>query len=242
MNGNNSESKKPKVTAIVPVLNESKNLPFFLPKLLKYVDDIIIVDGHSTDDTVKKAQTIVPKARILFQEGQGKGDALREGFKHVTGDYIVMIDADCSHIPSEIPRFIDALKNGYDVVKGSRLIKNGGSDDLTTFRLFGNILFVTLTNLLHRTSFTDLCYGFKAFKRGTLKYFTIEAEDFDIETEMAIRMHRAGLRITEVPSYEKKRKHGKTNLSAIEHGIKILRTIFREFLLKYNIIPTERRN
>ncbi|MFX0152693.1 MAG: glycosyltransferase family 2 protein [Candidatus Hodarchaeota archaeon] len=235
MKRKNGSIKKTGVTAVVPVLNESRNLSFFLPKLKEYVDEIIIVDGRSTDDTVNKALKIVPDAKILVQDKKGKGDALKLGFMYASNDFIVMIDADCSHRPSEIPRFVNALKKGFDVVKGSRLMRYGGSDDLSTFRLFGNILFVILTNLLHGTSYTDLCYGFKAFRRDALRKVTINADDFDIETEMAIRMHRAGLKITEVPSFEQKRKFGRTKLSATQHGVKIFWTIIKEFILRYNL-------
>lgn len=233
------KSNNSTISAVVPVLNEADNLSWFLPKLKKYVDEIILVDGNSTDNTVEKAKEIAPNAKILHQKGKGKGDALKLGFEHVSGDYIVTIDADCSHDPAEIPHFIAPLRNGYDVVKGSRLLEDAGSDDLTPLRLVGNLLFVKLANLLHGTKFTDLCYGFVAFNREALEKFTINATEFNIEAEMAIRMHKAGLKITETPSFEEKRRHGETNLSPIVQGVKILLTIFQESPLIKRELPKE---
>lgn len=227
------------ISAVVPVYNEADNLSWFLPKLKKYVDEIILVDGNSTDNTVEIAKELAPNAKILHQEGDGKGNALKLGLKHVSGDYIVTIDADCSHDPAEIPHFITPLRNDYDVVKGSRLLGDAGSADLTPLRLVGNLLFVKLSNLVHGTEFTDLCYGFVAFKREALEKFTINATEFNIEAEMAIRMHKAGLKIIETPSFEKKRRHGETNLSPIIQGVKILLTIFQEAPLIKRELPKE---
>ncbi|MDD2553713.1 MAG: glycosyltransferase family 2 protein, partial [Desulfotomaculaceae bacterium] len=145
-----------KITVLLCTLNEEKNLPYVLPRLPKGIDEILIVDGGSTDNTVEVAKKLCPSARVVFQPGKGKGDALRYGIRRARGDIIVMFDADGSMAPEEIPRFVKPLLEGYDFVKGSRFLPGGGTSDMTRHRIFGNWVFTTLTNIFHRTKYTDL--------------------------------------------------------------------------------------
>lgn len=93
---------------------------------------MVIVDGHSTDDTVAVALRHRPDATIVMQDRKGKGNALACGFKAATGDITVMLDADGSTDPAEIPRFVAALTNGFDFAKGTRFVTGGGSDDIAS--------------------------------------------------------------------------------------------------------------
>ncbi|WP_019972180.1 glycosyltransferase family 2 protein [Mycobacterium sp. 141] len=229
-------SEEPTVTVIIPTLNESRNLPYVAERMPP-VEQIVVVDGGSTDDTMAVARELWPDATILHQTRSGKGNALACGFEEATGDILVMLDADGSTDPAEIPLFVDALVRGADLAKGSRFSSGGGSDDITKFRRLGNWGLNWLVNRIFQTSFTDLCYGYNAFWRHALVTLDLPATDltepqwgdgFEVETVINVRIARSGLLISEVGSFEGKRIHGRSNLNAFSDGWRVLRTIGRE--------------
>jgi glycosyltransferase involved in cell wall biosynthesis len=219
-----------RVSVVIPARNEEEALPFVLEKIPPWVYEVILVDGLSVDDTVAVAKRKLPQIRVVHQSGKGKGNALREGFFNAKGDVIVAIDADGSMDPGEIGRFVELLEVGFDYVKGSRMMAGGSSVDLTRFRRFGNWVFRTLTNVINGSRFSDLCYGYFAVRRDAVDRLDLRADGFEIETEINIRAHRAGLRIGEVPSSEFMRTHGTSQLSSFKDGFRILATIFRTSL------------
>jgi glycosyltransferase involved in cell wall biosynthesis len=224
--GADSESR-PSVSLVIPVRNEARNIASVLEQIADDVDEIILVDGNSTDVTVVTAMAYRPDLRIVNQQGVGKGSALRTGFEAATGDFIVMMDADGSMSPQEIRHYIHFLNNGYDFVKGSRFISGGGSLDITWVRRLGNLFLLTAFNTVYDAHLTDLCYGFCAFHRRYLEHLRLSATGFEIEAEMTVRAMQAGLRIAEVPSLELPRRTGASNLHAIRDGIRVLRTVLR---------------
>ena len=223
-------SATPTVSVVVPAKNEARNLAHVFASIPAWVDEVVLVDGRSTDDTVAEAQRLLPGVRILAQQGRGKGDALRVGFEAAKGDIIVMIDADGSTDGAEITRFVAALLAGADYVKGSRFACGGGSDDITLTRRFGNWVLSGLVNRLFGTHYTDLCYGYNAFWARHLADLDIDCEGFEVETVMNIRAARAGLRVHEVPSHEHSRIHGVSNLRIVRDGWRIAKVIVRERL------------
>jgi glycosyltransferase involved in cell wall biosynthesis len=231
------ETFKPKVTVVVPTFNEAENLRHVLPAIPP-VDEIILVDGHSHDDTVAIARELLPDIRVIYQTGRGKGNALREGFAAATGDIIVMIDADGSTDPREIPRFVDALRSGdAEFAKGSRFMQGGGSYDITPLRRLGNWMLCLLVNLLYWTNYTDLCYGYNAFWRHCLDVLDIDGNGFEIETQLTLRVHKAQFKVVEVPSYEYPRIHGESNLRTFRDGTRVLKTIMRELKKRAFRVP-----
>ena len=212
----------------MPALNEAQNLPIVLPRIPADVFEVILVDGHSTDDTVAVARRVMPSIRIVPQQGRGKGAALRTGFAAAKGDIIVMLDADGSTQPEEIPAFIEALINGADFVKGSRFLAGGGTADMSHLRRAGNWGFTMLTRLFFGGHYTDLCYGYNAFWRRVVPMLELTGTGFEIETMMNIRALRAGLGVAEVPSFEAPRIYGESNLRTFPDGWRVLKTIFRE--------------
>ena len=218
----------PSVTVVVPTLNEAANLPHVFARIPADTDEVIIVDGHSTDDTVAVGRMLRPDVRVLMQEGRGKGDALACGFAAARGEIIVMIDADGSTDPAEIPRFVDALLDGADFAKGSRFLHGGGSADITRLRRSGNRALSAIVNGLFGTKYTDLCYGYNAFWRHCLPHMTVNCSGFEVETLINVRIAQAGLTVTEVPSFESERLHGESKLNAFRDGSRVLRTIVRE--------------
>ncbi|WP_433243001.1 glycosyltransferase family 2 protein [Streptosporangium sp. CA-135522] len=219
----------PTVSVVVPAMNEAENLPHVFATLPQWIDEIVLVDGNSVDDTVAVAKRLRPNVRIVTQRGKGKGDALAAGFAACTGDIIVMIDADGSTDGREIVQFVGALVTGADFVKGSRYAAGGGSDDLTFSRRAGNRILTTLVNLMYGTRYSDLCYGYNAFWARHLKVLDLDCEGFEVETLMNIRAAKAGLRVHEVPSHERCRIHGESNLRAVRDGLRVLKTIIREW-------------
>jgi glycosyltransferase involved in cell wall biosynthesis len=228
----------PTVSVVVPAMNEAENLPHVFATLPHWVHEVVLVDGHSTDDTVKVARRLRPNVRVVHQRGRGKGDALAEGFAACTGEIIVMIDADGSTDGREIIQFVSALVTGADFAKGSRYIPGGGSDDLTFTRRLGNTVLRGLVNRIYRTRYTDLCYGYNAFWARHLPLLDLDCAGFEVETVMNIRAARAGLRIHEVPSHERCRIHGESNLRAVRDGLRVLRTIVREWRRPVPVRPT----
>lgn len=216
------------VSLVVPAMNEATNIAWVLRQVPDCVDEVILVDGHSRDATVMIAQTVRPDIRVIEQTGRGKGDALREGFLAATGDHIVMIDADGSMAPDEIPHFLHYLENGYDFVKGSRFMGGGGSRDITRLRRSGNRVLVGMVNRMHDTVLTDLCYGYVAFHRRCLPYLDLSRPGFEVETSLTVSALRAGFRLAEVPSMEMPRRHGQSNLHVVRDGTRVLRTLLRE--------------
>ncbi len=219
----------PRVTVVIPTLNEALNLPLILPRIPGWVHEVIIVDGHSTDETVGVAQVYWPSCRIVIEKQRGKGAALRAGFRAATGDIIVMLDADGSTDPSEIPAFVGALMAGYDFAKGSRFAQGGGTADISATRQFGNWFFTFLVRGLFGGKYSDLCYGYNAFWVRVLPALNLTGSGFEIETEMNLRALNARLNIVEIPSFEHERIHGESNLRAIPDGWRVLKTIGREW-------------
>jgi glycosyltransferase involved in cell wall biosynthesis len=218
----------PRVSVIIPTLNEAQNLPHVLTRLPTWLHEVILVDGRSTDNTIEVARALYPDIRVVHQTGRGKGDALAAGFAGATGDVIVMLDADGSADPDEIPRFITALLTGADFAKGSRFLPGGGSSDITRFRTLGNRGLNFLVNVLYRTRYTDLCYGYNAFWRYCLPFMDVNCDGFEVETLINVRIAKARLQVAEVPSFERSRIHGVSNLNAFTDGWRVLKTILKE--------------
>jgi len=217
-----------RVSVVIPTLNEAKNLPHVFAGLPDDLYEVILVDGFSTDDTVDVARALYPTIRVVEQTRRGKGNALSCGFAACTGDVIVMLDADGSARGTEIPRFVEALRAGADFAKGSRFAAGGGSADITFLRRLGNWGLNTIVNLLYGTCYTDLCYGYNAFRTHCLPHMNVNCDGFEVETLINIRIAKAGLRVAEVPSFEASRIHGSSNLNTFRDGWRVLKTIMTE--------------
>jgi len=232
----------PRVSVVIPAKNEARNLPYVFGLIPRTVHEVILVDGHSVDDTVAVARELWPDVRIVEQNRMGKGNALACGFAAATGDIIAMVDADGSADPGEIPAFVTALLHGADFAKGTRCGPGGGSEDLTRVRRAGNRAFSALFNACYRTSYSDLCYGYNAFWRRLVPVLGLDSttpapddgqgrlwgDGFEIETLIHIRVAQSGLKVTEVPSFERSRIHGLSNLNTFSDGLRVLRTILKE--------------
>lgn len=224
----------PRISVIIPTLNEAENLPHVLPYLPEWVDEVLLVDGRSKDNTVEVARQLIPSVKIIEQTGRGKGNALKEGFSAATGDIIVTLDADGSTNPLEIPAFVALLVAGADYVKGSRFLQGGGSADITLLRRLGNWALLALVRVAFKCQYSDLCYGFNAFWSYHLPLLESDADGFEIETALNLRALKSGLNVAEIPSFEARRIHGESHLQTFPDGMRVLRTIFKEWVAKYN--------
>ena len=213
---------------VIPARNEARNLPHVLAHLPSCLDEVILVDGCSSDVTQLMAKQCRPDIRIVNEPRRGKGIALRSGFAAARGDFIIAMDADGSMSPEEIPLFIYFLEHGFDFVKGSRFVAGGGSLDITTLRRLGNRGLMAAANVLYRTHITDLCYGFFGFRCQFLEPLDLHSSGFEIETEITIRALQCGLRMAELPSLEMPRRAGRSNLHALRDGQRVLRTLVAE--------------
>lgn len=220
----------PRVSFVIPTLNEAKNLPWLLPRIPNWAHEIIIVDGRSTDDTVAVARRM-RDVKIVMEPRRGKGAALQAGFRAAAGDIIVMIDADGSMIPEESVVFVSALIAGADLVKGSRFIQGAGTDDMSLFRMLGNWGLTQIVRLLYGGVFSDLCYGYMAFWTKHVLTLDCDCDGFEIETLINVRALKNHLNIVEVASFEAPRISGESNLRAIPDGWRVLKTILRERVL-----------
>ena len=233
------------VSVIIPARNEVKNLPVLLDSLPASVDEVIVIDGNSTDETVTVAREHPRVSRVVVQRSKGKGAALSLGLRVASREYAVMIDADGSMSASEIDAFVAALDAGADVVRGSRYLPQGGSEDLTPFRSVGNRVLTGLANVLFDVKWTDLAYGYAAFRRSALEQMDVFYYDskissfplsrgmsygqgFEIESLIFCRSARRGLTVVEIPSVESARWHGASNLKAIPDGFRALSAILVE--------------
>ena len=232
----------PRISVVVPTLNEARNLPYVFSRLPADVHEVIVVDGHSVDDTIAVARQLRPDVRVVQQTRRGKGNALACGFEAATGDVIAMIDADGSADPGEIPRFVHALLSGADFAKGTRFAAGGGSSDITRLRRLGNRLLGAVVNLTSGTHYSDLCYGFNVFWQKYVPVLGLDitsppspkgdgrlwGDGFEIETLIHMRVADEGLCVAEVPSFEHPRIHGVSNLDAFSDGFRVLTTIVVE--------------
>ena len=217
------------LSVIIPVFNEKKNLQFLFPKLLKFLKqhfksfEIIIIDSFSKDGSYELAKLYTPN---VWRCEKGKGIALKKGIEKAKGDVLVFLDADLSHRIEEIKNFMKYIKY-FDIVKGSRFLKGGGSEDLTYLRKLLNFLVVKIVNFLLGSNFTDICYGYFCVKKEKLSRLNLVSDGFEIETEIFIKAWKKGYKIKEIPSFEEKRKYGKGKLRIMRDGLRILKVIIK---------------
>lgn len=206
---------KRNVSIVIATLNEERYIAEVIAAVKDYTDELIIVDGHSRDKTVDIARSL--GAKVIYDNGKGKGDAIRCGISSATGDIIVFIDADGSHDPLDIPRMVAPIQDGCaDMVIGSR--GTGGSDELhgdieKFLRITGSGLILLLINYRFNVRLTDSQNGFRAIRRSVAIDLGLCENITTIEQEMLIKCLKKGYKVVEVPAHEYARKFGKSNIS-----------------------------
>lgn len=226
------KKRKIRVTAIVPARNEEDNIGAVLPKVKKYVDEVIVVDGHSKDGTRELSQKL--GARVILDGGLGKGEALRVGIANAKGEIIVFIDSDGSHDPADIPKLVKPILQGKaDHVTGSRML--GGSDELhgsvdKFFRLMFSEIITLGINLRFGAQISDSQNGFRAMKASVARGLDLKENITTIEQEMIIKTLKKGYRLAEVPTHEYSRLHGESSISLFKAGPRYLYSWLKNLL------------
>jgi len=215
------------ITALICTLNEEESLPHVLPRIPDWIDEVLLVDGHSTDNTVTLAKRLRPDVRTVHQPGTGKGDALKYGFEQASGDIIVTLDADGTTDPKDIPRFVEPLLHGYDFVKGSRF-RRGLPADKPRHRIFGNWMIAMTFDLLFFRTYTDLCSGYNAFWKKHLDKVDLSGGQFEDEPLVNVRVRKAGLKVKEVGHIDRGRVGGESKAPSWRQGFGAIKTIVRE--------------
>jgi hypothetical protein len=233
---------------VIPALNEESNLPLVLENLPR-VDEVIIVDGGSADDTVAIAREVRPDARVVRQTRSGKGNALVCGFAASRGDIVVTLNADGSTDPGEIPRYVDALLAGAEVAHGSRFRDGGGNLGGHRLDRLGNAILSRMVNMAFGTRFTDLGYGYNAYWRTLLPVLDLPPVDVpglkrgrrvwgdgpEIEPLINIRTAAQGMRVVEIASVGYPRIHGVRERQRLRRALRALRAAWGEYIRRWRI-------
>jgi len=213
-----------KTSLVIPTLNEASCIEKTLSEVPKgVVDEIIIVDGHSEDNTADIVRRLGYK--VIMQETKGYGGAFTEGVNASTGDIVVLMDADGSHNPADIPVLVEKVKEGYDYVMAVRYAPGHRSEDDTIIRHIGNMFFTFLVNLIHKVFISDALYLYTAIRKDKFPLIAPRSHGFEYCIEILIRAHKAGLKIAQIPSVERLRMGGKSKVNAFLDGLKILKVI-----------------
>ena len=213
------------VSIIIPALNEEDTIAKVIDEIPKkdlqkvgYRVEIIVIDNNSTDGTAETAKE--KGVKVIAEPVKGKGRAIRTAFKSVSGDFIFMLDADYTYPATYIPRMLEVLQEGHDVVIGSRLKGQMGKGAMSKMHLMGNRLLVFIANILYGTRISDLCTGYWGLTRRVIEELELNAEGFELEAAMFAEIAKKGYKIAEVPIYYRRRTTPGT-LSALKDGIKI---------------------
>jgi len=219
-------------TAVICTLNEEATLAEVIDAVRPHVDDILVMDGHSTDATQDIARS--QGAGVALDNGRGKGAAIRQAIDENDADVMVFIDADGSHEASDIPRLVTPIhRDEADIVIGCRM--RGGSDELAGdwsgfIRLTGQNLLMLLVNWRFRTQLTDMQNGFRAIRTAAVRKLSLAENITTIEQEMTIKAIKAGMRVINVPSHEYRRKSGYSRIPVLRWSCRYVWTVLREFV------------
>lgn len=231
-----------KVTLVIPTLNEIDGMKVIMPLIKKdWYDQLLIIDGQSTDGTVEYARA--QGYEVVIQKKKGMRHAYMEALPYIRGDVILTFSPDGNSIPELIPPCIEKMKEGYDMVIVSRYLDGAKSydDDLVTG--FGNKLFTTLINLIHRAKYTDAMVIYRAYRKDLIHELDLDKdESFAFEEKLfktniswepllSIRAAKRRCKITEIPGDEPARSGGERKLQVLKWGAAFMFEIFREIFV-----------
>ncbi len=198
-----------------------------MPQIKKeWYDELIIVDGGSTDGTLEYARE--HGYPIFVQREKGAGAAFRESVESTTGDVIIVFSPDGNSLPEAIPLLIEKMKEGYDMVVASRYFGSAKSYDDDVVTAFGNWMFTTMVNILFEAKYTDLLVMFRAFRKEIVKNLDLGTRSPSWTTQMSIRCAKRKLKVAEIPADEPSRIGGKRKMRPFVNGLFELYMIIRE--------------
>lgn len=223
--------QKLSISIVIPAKNEGEGIVRILKSVRPYSDDVIVVDGHSTDNTKRIVKRL--GVRFYLDNKRGKGDAMKIGVAKAKHDVVIFFDADGSHDEKDIPFVAKLLySSNAGLVVGSR--RTGGSFDINMsftgiIRSAGCDLLVMLINNRFKTQLTDVLYSFRGVRKEVFRKLNLKEDGFGIEQEMVLSCIKKGFPVIEIPSREKARGWGRSKLSTIS-GIKFLLRVLREYV------------
>ncbi|MFC1904413.1 glycosyltransferase family 2 protein [Chloroflexota bacterium] len=221
--------RKTSVAIILPALNEEQTIGKVIDEIAMvpleregYEVQIVLVDGESSDRTRQIAHE--KNARIIVEPRRGKGRAIRTAFQQVKADYIFMLDADYTYPATYIPDLLAKLRDGYDVVIGTRLTGKRAKGSISILNIIGNYCLTMLATILYRRRISDVCTGYWGFKGEIVPKLKLRADDFNLEADLFSQIAKNGYALGEIPIYYRRRS-SRSKLKSIRAGIKIARTL-----------------
>jgi dolichol-phosphate hexosyltransferase len=217
------------ITIAIPALNEAGTIADIIQGCKMHSDDVLVIDGHSTDDTLKISRDL--GVRVILDHGKGKGEAIRSAIPHLNREIVVFVDADGSHDPDDIPRLVQPILNDEaDHVSGSRLL--GGSSELhggfdECFRLMGSSFITACINNRFKVTLSESQNGFRAIRTELLRNLGLCEDITTIEQEMIMKTLKKGYRMAEVPTHEQKRKAGYSKIEVKRVAFRYVWTLFK---------------
>ncbi len=217
---------KDDVCILIPTLNEGKTIEGIVREFISMgFSDILVIDGNSTDDTVKKAQNA--GAKVVIQSGTGKGQAVSQAFSIIQNKYVVMIDGDGTYLSEEVNKILEPVVAGIaDHVIGNRFA-NYQKGAFTSLNLFGNRILNKIFGFAYGIWLGDILSGYRAFNNNAIKQIELNRTGFEVETEITVECVKKDLKIVEVPiTYLARVSGAATKLRPIRDGFRIASTIY----------------
>lgn len=217
---------KEDVCILIPTLNEGKTIGGMVSEFRSMgFSNILVIDGHSKDDTVKIAEK--EGAKVIIQSGKGKGQAVVQAFQVINTRYVVMIDGDGTYLPDDVYKLLEPVTSGQaDHVIGNRTV-NYQKGAFTRLNLFGNWLLNKIFGFAYGVWLEDILSGYRAFSHDAIKQIELNRTGFEVETEITVECVKKNLKTTEVPiTYLSRVSGAATKLKPIRDGFRIASTIF----------------
>ena len=216
-------------TIFVLTLDEIDGVSSIMPKVKKeWADQIVLVDGGSTDGTIEKAKEL--GFDVIHQKNKGEGNACRVGTDATESDFVMFFSPDGNDVPTDIPKLIQKTKEGFDVVHISRFGKESISEDANWLERFGNNMFTFLVNSFFGGTYTDALNGFRIIKRKLWDELKTDAQFLNIEQQTCIRLAKRKIPIYEIEGMEPKRIGGERKMRPLTTGAQLSYQIIKEFI------------
>lgn len=230
-------AKSRELTILIPVYNEKENIPFLVSTLKKtisgwgYDTEVLMVNDGSSDGSREILEKVAKKEKnfraVHHEKNRGFGAALQTGYKNASGSVISTMDADLTHDPKQIKKFMEKIKQGYDMVIGSRYIEGGKMVDVAWYRRMISDMSRILIRILFNMPIKDVTNGFRAVRKTVVENIDLKSDSFNILPEMVVKARKKGYKITEVPMTLTKRKYGVSKMNPLRDYTKEIITLFK---------------